>query len=50
MLCQNCDKPEVILYKKKEKIRQKCKACGEKHYIKQELELSNSYKLILKNL
>lgn len=48
LLCQICDKPEVILYKKKHKLRQQCKACGEKNYIKSELELTKMYELILK--
>ena len=48
LLCQMCDKPEVILFKKKHKLRQQCKACGEKNYIKSELELTIMYELILK--
>lgn len=51
-LCQSCDKPEVILYLKKNQLRQSCKACGEKHYVKTELELSSSsmYDLVAKSI
>jgi|688.fasta_scaffold1026385_1 translation initiation factor 5 len=48
LLCQICDKPEVILYKKKHKLRQQCKACGEKNYIKTELEPTTMYEIISK--
>jgi translation initiation factor 5 len=48
LLCQTCDKPEVILYKKKHKLRQHCKACGEKNYIKTELEPTKMYEIISK--
>lgn len=50
LLCQACDKPEVILYKKKHKLRQKCKACGEKNYISPELEVTTVYEIIAKTL
>jgi translation initiation factor 5 len=33
LLCQKCDKPEVVLKYKKDKIKQKCKACGNNDYI-----------------
>jgi len=48
LLCQTCDKPEVVLYKKKRKLRQLCKACGDKNYIKPELELTSIYEIISK--
>lgn len=34
LLCIECDKPEIILKYKNEKIKQKCKACGRNDYIK----------------
>ncbi len=33
LLCVKCDKPEVLLKCKNEKIKQKCKACGNKCYL-----------------
>jgi translation initiation factor 5 len=33
LLCITCDKPEIILKCKNEKIKQKCKACGNKCYL-----------------
>jgi translation initiation factor 5 len=49
LLCQNCDKPEVILYKKKGKLRHQCKACGDKRYVEENLA-SDNYEIILKSL
>lgn len=50
LICQSCDKPEIKLYLKNNKIRQKCKACGEKHYVKSEIEFSDSYGIVKKHL
>jgi len=50
LLCQSCDKPEIVLYKKKGKLRQKCKACGEKHYISEQFESTNMYEYIYKHI
>lgn len=47
LLCQTCDRPETTLYVKKNKLRQCCKACGEKKYV---IECNNAYELILKSL
>ncbi len=33
LLCFQCDKPEVLLKAKPDKIKQKCKACGNKCYL-----------------
>lgn len=33
LLCSNCDKPEVNIKSKNDKIKQKCKACGHNDYI-----------------
>lgn len=33
LLCTMCDKPEVNIAYKKNKIRQKCRACGNKSYL-----------------
>jgi translation initiation factor 5 len=33
LLCNNCDKPEVNLKYKKDKIKQKCRACGNNIYV-----------------
>ena len=50
LLCQACDKPEVILYKKKKMLKHKCKACGVKNAVKEELECSDIYETICKSL
>ena len=50
LICQSCDKPEVILYKNKKTLKHKCKACGEKNVVKEELQTTNIYEIILKNL
>lgn len=50
LLCQLCDRPEVTLYANKHKLRQKCRACGEKNFVKPELEYTDMYDIILKNL
>ena len=33
LLCVVCDKPEVIIKNKNDKIKQKCKACGNNSYL-----------------
>ncbi len=33
LLCVNCDKPEIDLKYKKEKLKQKCRACGNNTYL-----------------
>lgn len=33
LLCCSCDKPEVNIKYKRDKIKQKCKACGSKNYL-----------------
>jgi translation initiation factor 2 beta subunit (eIF-2beta)/eIF-5 len=33
LLCHMCDKPEVSIKYKKDKIKQKCKACGSNGYL-----------------
>jgi translation initiation factor 2 beta subunit (eIF-2beta)/eIF-5 len=33
LLCCICDKPEVLIKHKKERLQQKCKACGNKDYL-----------------
>ena len=48
LLCQLCDRPEVDLYTKKHKLRQRCRACGEKNYVKPELEYTDIYDTIIK--
>lgn len=50
LLCQLCDRPEVILYKKKHKLKQACRACGEKNYIKPALEYTDIYEIINKSI
>ena len=32
LLCNSCDKPELILKIKNNQLYQKCKACGNKYY------------------
>ena len=33
LLCTKCDKPEVCIKVKRDKIKQKCKACGNNSYL-----------------
>jgi len=50
LLCRSCDKPEVIIYKKKKMLKHQCKACGEKNVVKEELECTDIYETICKTL
>lgn len=50
LLCQTCDKPEVKLYNKNNNLRQKCRACGSKHYVKSNLKVTKMYELISKHI
>ncbi len=47
LLCKLCDKPEINLKIKNNKIRQKCKACGNKCYLENSDEDVNN--IIIKN-
>ena len=49
MLCQSCDKPEVVLYRKKRVLKHACKACGVKQRVNEALETTNMYDTILKH-
>jgi hypothetical protein len=33
LLCMNCDKPEINLKHKNNKIKQRCRACGNNSYL-----------------
>jgi len=50
LICKLCGNPEVTLFKNKNKLKQICKACGEKYYIKPELQQTKIYEIILKNI
>ena len=47
LLCVNCDKPEIMLKCKNNKIKQTCKACGSNVYLENCKE--DIIKLIKKN-
>lgn len=46
LLCINCDKPEVNLKYKNNKIKQKCKACGNNTYLNCNEDINNIFKTI----
>lgn len=50
LICQVCDYPELELYEKKGCIKQNCKSCGKKRYVKNELEITKIYQIIVNYL